>query len=141
MVRLEERRPDGSGQSGGMIRLVLPEREEWPSDSDSRLGAHSDDIEIGCGGTVLRLRESEAVEIHWVVLSAAGERGEEARASAEKFAGISTLRSEDLSRRLPSIRRGPGERHVRGIEGRILARPGPHPPPKDEHQDHRLVAS
>ena len=35
------------------------------------LGAHSDDIEIGCGGTVLRLlRERRDVTVHWVVLSA-----------------------------------------------------------------------
>jgi len=50
------------------------------------LGAHSDDIEIGCGGTILRLiRENPGIEITWVVFSALGERGEEARKSAEEF--------------------------------------------------------
>lgn len=50
------------------------------------LGCHSDDIEIGCGGTLLKLlKEHEGVNVHWVVLSAAGERSGEARASAEKF--------------------------------------------------------
>jgi LmbE family N-acetylglucosaminyl deacetylase len=50
------------------------------------LGAHADDIEIGCGGTVLRLcAERPDVEVRWVVFSAAGERAAEARASAAAF--------------------------------------------------------
>jgi len=50
------------------------------------LGAHSDDIEIGCGGTILRLlSEYDDVEVHWVVIGASGERAAEAVASAEKF--------------------------------------------------------
>lgn len=50
------------------------------------LGAHSDDIEIGCGGTLLELRQSGiALKVYWVVFSAVGTRGEEARASAELF--------------------------------------------------------
>jgi LmbE family N-acetylglucosaminyl deacetylase len=48
------------------------------------LGAHSDDIEIGCGGTLLKLIEQHAVaEVRWVVLSANGGREQEARESAE----------------------------------------------------------
>lgn len=48
------------------------------------LGAHSDDIEIGCGGTLLRLLAARPdVVVHWVVFGAAGERAEEARRSAE----------------------------------------------------------
>ncbi|MEY2873329.1 MAG: hypothetical protein RLZZ373_700 [Pseudomonadota bacterium] len=47
------------------------------------LGAHSDDIEIGCGGAVLRwLAEVPEVHVTWVVLSAPGERADEARRSA-----------------------------------------------------------
>jgi len=50
------------------------------------IGAHSDDIEIGCGGTVLRLVEDGlAASVGWVVLTAAGERAEEARTSAAAF--------------------------------------------------------
>jgi LmbE family N-acetylglucosaminyl deacetylase len=50
------------------------------------LGAHSDDIEIGCGGTILRLlREYPQLEITWVVFSALGERGREAKNSADDF--------------------------------------------------------
>ena len=50
------------------------------------LGAHSDDIEIGCGGTVLRLvRENPTATIRWVVFSGSEVREKEARASAAAF--------------------------------------------------------
>jgi len=50
------------------------------------LGAHADDIEIGCGGTLLRLlSEQRQLEVRWVVLCAAPERAREARASAAAF--------------------------------------------------------
>ena len=50
------------------------------------LGAHSDDIEIGAGGTVLTLLQRHArTQVHWVVFGAPQERGEEARASAATF--------------------------------------------------------
>ena len=52
------------------------------------LGAHADDIEIGCGGTVLRfLQQSEPPEVHWVVFSGSEERHREARASAKMYLG------------------------------------------------------
>jgi len=39
------------------------------------LGAHSDDIEIGCGGTILRLAgQYPNAVFHWVVFSAVGVR-------------------------------------------------------------------
>jgi LmbE family N-acetylglucosaminyl deacetylase len=48
------------------------------------IGAHPDDIEIGCAGTVLKLIEQAAIsEVRWVVLSGEGERADEARRSAE----------------------------------------------------------
>ena len=48
------------------------------------IGAHPDDIEIGCAGTLLKLIEQSAIsEIRWVVLSGEGERAKEARRSAE----------------------------------------------------------
>jgi LmbE family N-acetylglucosaminyl deacetylase len=50
------------------------------------LGAHADDIEIGCGGTILRLIEDyPAAEVCWVVLGAAGVRKAEATKSAQRF--------------------------------------------------------
>jgi LmbE family N-acetylglucosaminyl deacetylase len=50
------------------------------------LGAHSDDIEIGCGGTLLRLiAERRDLEITWAVFCSTPERAREAQASAEAF--------------------------------------------------------
>lgn len=49
------------------------------------LGAHADDIEIGCGATLLALQRSHELEVTWIVLSAEGERETEARASADLF--------------------------------------------------------
>jgi LmbE family N-acetylglucosaminyl deacetylase len=50
------------------------------------LGSHSDDIEIGCGATLLALtRARPEIEVTWVVLGAEGRREREARASAEAF--------------------------------------------------------
>jgi LmbE family N-acetylglucosaminyl deacetylase len=52
------------------------------------LGAHSDDIEIGCGGTILRLiEEYPECTFHWVVFSAIGVRKAEAQRAAESFVG------------------------------------------------------
>jgi LmbE family N-acetylglucosaminyl deacetylase len=64
--------------AGGPLRKVLA------------IGCHADDIEIGCGGTLLALaRSNSELSVHWVVLSAHGEREEEARASAAAFLGDS----------------------------------------------------
>jgi LmbE family N-acetylglucosaminyl deacetylase len=50
------------------------------------LGAHSDDIEIGCGGTILRLIESyPRVSVRWLVFASNTTRRAEAIASAELF--------------------------------------------------------
>ncbi|RZN12788.1 PIG-L domain-containing protein [Bradyrhizobium genosp. SA-3] len=50
------------------------------------LGAHSDDIEIGAGATILGLLNRGAhVDVHWCVLSAPGGREREARESAKSF--------------------------------------------------------
>ena len=50
------------------------------------IGCHADDIEIGCGATLLAgTRSVPDVEVMWVVLGAEGEREQEARASAESF--------------------------------------------------------
>jgi LmbE family N-acetylglucosaminyl deacetylase len=52
------------------------------------LGCHSDDIEIGCGGAILRFAEEcPGILFHWVVFSANGIREEEARQAAKLFAG------------------------------------------------------
>ena len=57
------------------------------------LGSHSDDIEIGCGGTILRLaKQYPHCVFHWVVFSAIGVRESEARRAASLFAGPAALR-------------------------------------------------
>jgi LmbE family N-acetylglucosaminyl deacetylase len=65
-----------------MLRLA----PEVPAHRPLRLlciGAHSDDLEIGCGATVMTwLAGKRAIEVTWVVLSAEGPRGAEARRSA-----------------------------------------------------------
>lgn len=61
------------------------------------LGAHSDDIEIGCGGTVLRtLEASPDTAVSWVVFSARRERGREAESSATRFLAGAGTRNVEL---------------------------------------------
>jgi LmbE family N-acetylglucosaminyl deacetylase len=50
------------------------------------LGAHGDDIEIGCGGTLLRMiKKSKSIEFYWLVLTSNPTRAEEAKRSANAF--------------------------------------------------------
>jgi LmbE family N-acetylglucosaminyl deacetylase len=52
------------------------------------IGAHSDDLEIGCGGVIMRLlREHRVGAVTWVVLSGDGERASEARRAARRILG------------------------------------------------------
>jgi LmbE family N-acetylglucosaminyl deacetylase len=67
-----------------MLPLFLGRREEAAPLKVLALGAHSDDIEIGAGATLLKLiAEGRVASICWVVLSGNERRAEEARASAE----------------------------------------------------------
>ncbi len=63
------------------------------------LGAHSDDIEIGAGGTILRLIAERKVDrVDWVVFSANGVRGIEASKSAQLFLnGLDQINIETYS--------------------------------------------
>jgi LmbE family N-acetylglucosaminyl deacetylase len=68
-----------------MLPLKLG-RTEAPPARLLAIGAHPDDIEIGCGGTILKLIEHGGLaEVRWVVLSGDGERADEARESAESL--------------------------------------------------------
>jgi LmbE family N-acetylglucosaminyl deacetylase len=70
-----------------MLPLNLPEDPAAPLKL-LFLGAHSDDIEIGCGGTVLKLLASRSnVDVMWVVFSSSEQREREARTSASLFLG------------------------------------------------------
>src|SRR5580700_11481540 len=68
-----------------MLPLSLPQSSTTPL-KVLCLGSHSDDIEIGCGGTILRLLSAHPnLEVVWVVLSSNKEREQEARQSGELF--------------------------------------------------------
>jgi len=68
-----------------MLPLGLPKKGR-ANRSILCLGAHSDDIEIGCGGSILELiRLHKDLEFHWVVFSSGHQRDQEARRSAELF--------------------------------------------------------
>jgi LmbE family N-acetylglucosaminyl deacetylase len=106
------------------------------------IGAHSDDIEIGAGATVLRvLRESPDVEITWCVLSGSEMRHDEARRSAERL-----LRDSNKSLILTSIPDSHFPDHRREIK-EIFEKRLKHVNPdlilthcrEDRHQDHRIV--
>jgi LmbE family N-acetylglucosaminyl deacetylase len=70
-----------------MISLSLPRNDDRPL-TVLCLGAHADDIEIGCGGTLLRLlAERPDTIVRWVVFSGSEARRVEARNSAQSFLG------------------------------------------------------
>jgi LmbE family N-acetylglucosaminyl deacetylase len=107
------------------------------------LGAHSDDIEIGCGGTVLRLAEQyPGTKFHWVVLSATGVRATEAQRAAAFF-----VRPESLQR--PLLKPFPdGFLPFLGAEVKAVFEELKAVAPdvifthnsRDAHQDHRLLS-
>ncbi len=67
------------------VRVPLTDAEQ-PITRVLAIGCHSDDIEIGCGATLLALTRARAdIDVTWVVLSAVAERAAEARASAARF--------------------------------------------------------
>ncbi len=124
-----------------MRRLSLPD------DAPLRvlcLGAHSDDIEIGCGGTLLRwLQERRAVEVQWAVFCAGGERGTEARRSAEHLLAGAT-ESDIALGSFPDAHLPTQLEAVKAFAGSLAARFRPDVVLthrlEDRHQDHRTVA-
>lgn len=72
-------------RSHGVMKLSLVKKDGEPL-RVLCLGAHSDDIEIGCGGTLLQFKKTyRDLHFDWVVFSAAGARGGEASKGAELF--------------------------------------------------------
>jgi len=107
------------------------------------LGCHSDDIEIGCGGTVLKLAEEyPGCEFHWVVFSAGGVREAEARRGAELFAG-SRVKGPLLKTFQDGFMPYVGA-EVKAVFEKELKQLSPHliftHYGQDAHQDHRLIA-
>ncbi len=107
------------------------------------VGAHADDVEIGAGGTVLRLlAEHPGSSILWVVASAVPERAAEARASAAAFSADASS-VEVIVRDLDDGRLPAASDAVKDLLESLKTRPidvilAPHV--EDAHQDHRLVA-
>jgi LmbE family N-acetylglucosaminyl deacetylase len=107
------------------------------------IGAHSDDIEIGCGGTVLKLLDiASEIEIDWIVLSAGEERKREAEESAGRFlegahgsrVQVGTFR-ERYFPFLPELKEY-FDALGRELEPDLIFCPRF----EDRHQDHRVVA-
>lgn len=67
-----------------MLRIALEHRDDSPL-RVLCLGAHSDDIEIGCGGTVLSLLDQYPAVVRWIVFSSTDVRAHEAKSSANAF--------------------------------------------------------
>ena len=107
------------------------------------VGCHADDIEIGCGGTLLTLaRAIPTLEVHWIVLAAPGARRAEAQASANAFLeGLERSRVEVHEFRDGFLPYVGGE--VKEVFEDIKARVDPHivftHAGYDYHQDHRLA--
>jgi LmbE family N-acetylglucosaminyl deacetylase len=77
-------RPLGLAASGGRLSVLC-------------IGAHSDDIEIGAGATILGwIDRGVRLDVHWAVLSASGPRADEAHASALGFLGNAATAVIDL---------------------------------------------
>lgn len=118
----------GSGSQGPLTVLCL--------------GAHADDIEIGCGGTLLTLIEQRSsLRVHWIVMSGEGPRADEARQSAREM-----LRGAQAAEiRVESFRDGflPYDgaavkdmfEQLKPIEPDLIFTHFRH----DLHQDHRIV--
>jgi LmbE family N-acetylglucosaminyl deacetylase len=107
------------------------------------LGAHSDDIEIGCGGTILWLADRyPGTEFHWVVFSANGVRGDEARRGALLFAGSTALRGPILRTFVDGFMPFVGA-EVKTVFEELKPTISPDliltPYRRDAHQDHRLI--
>jgi LmbE family N-acetylglucosaminyl deacetylase len=108
------------------------------------LGAHSDDIEIGAGGTLLRLAgQASDLEVWWVVFSAPGPRAEEARRSADEF--LSGVAHKEI--RIASFRQSyfPGEwPSIKDWFEKISSEFKPDVVfthyREDRHQDHRVLS-
>jgi LmbE family N-acetylglucosaminyl deacetylase len=107
------------------------------------LGAHGDDIEIGCGGSVLTLLAAHPSSVvRWVVFSGDAARASEARAQRADFlaaAGERDVRTLDFRESYFPARRLGHQGGVRGLRDFAPDLIFTHRE-ADRHQDHRLIA-
>jgi LmbE family N-acetylglucosaminyl deacetylase len=108
------------------------------------LGAHCDDVEIGCGGAILRLLEEiENTSVWWIIFTSDPRRAEEARRSAELFLQKASTKKVEVYGLETSFLPFSGEQVKRQFE-RLKAECSPdlifthyrH----DLHQDHRVIS-
>jgi LmbE family N-acetylglucosaminyl deacetylase len=124
-----------------MLRLGLPSAGSAPL-RVLAFGCHADDIELGCGGTLLRIAQAApGIEVRWVVLCAQGERADEARASAADLLNGATAEivvHEFRDGYLPYLGAAVKEsvEATKDFEPDVIFTHQRH----DLHQDHRLVS-
>ncbi|MGC2215352.1 MAG: PIG-L deacetylase family protein, partial [Silvibacterium sp.] len=133
----------GTGFGDAMIHLNLNDGKSGPLQILC-LGCHSDDIEIGCGGTVLRLAtQYPDCEFHWVVFSALGCRRTEAERAARLFLGVSQLKSP-LLKEFPDAFMPFVGAEIKSVFEELKRTISPDliltHNRRDAHQDHRLIA-
>lgn len=107
------------------------------------VGAHPDDIEIGCGGTVLALQAANpAVSIRWLVLTSTKPRRQEAMDSAHAYLGDHALVDVQEYRDGYLPYADPVFTKEAVVAAAEAARPDLVFAPRleDAHQDHRFVA-
>jgi LmbE family N-acetylglucosaminyl deacetylase len=108
------------------------------------LGSHSDDIEIGCGGTILQLIDRyPGCVFYWVVFSAIGVRKIEAQKAAEMFAGSKRIR-KSFFKEFPDTFMPFVGSDIKNFFEEIKQAVSPDliftHNRKDAHQDHRLIS-
>lgn len=108
------------------------------------LGAHADDIEIGCGGTILSLIEAmPELEVTWVVFSGDERRAKEARSSCDAFcrgaACVHVIQQTFADSFMPDEWRSVKE-FMQQLAGGIRPDLIFTHRRDDRHQDHRVVA-
>ncbi|MGA7432122.1 MAG: PIG-L family deacetylase [Xanthobacteraceae bacterium] len=126
-----------------MIHLKL-DREATDTLQILCLGCHSDDIEIGCGGAILRLSsEHPNCVFHWVVFSATGARAAEAQHAATQFVDPPRLRGPILKTFRDGFMPYSGA-EIKTVFEELKQTISPDliftHNRKDAHQDHRLIS-